>query len=50
MSSMDWICSASTVSPIVAISVLEPSSTSVASFCRSVTISSTVIEPMIDRK
>ena len=32
------------------ISALEPSSTSVASFCRSVTISSTVIEPMMDRR
>ena len=29
---------------------LDPSSTSVASFCRSVTISSTVIEPMIERR
>ena len=32
------------------ISAFEPSSTSEASFCRSVTISSTVIEPMIDRR
>ena len=50
MSSIDWICSESTVRPILAISALEPSSTSVASFCRSVTISSTVIEPMIERR
>src|SRR5882757_7411155 len=47
---MDWICSESTVRPIFAISDLEVSSTSVASFCRSVTISSTVIEPMMDRR
>src|SRR5215470_7055079 len=39
MSSIDWICSESTVRPILAISAFEPSSTSVASFCRSVTIS-----------
>ena len=50
MSSIDWICSESTISPIVAISALDPSRTSVASFCRSVTISSTVIEPMIERR
>ncbi len=50
MSSIDWICSESTVRPILAISALEPSSTSVASFCRSVTISSTVIEPTIERR
>ena len=50
MSSIDWIWSESTVSPMVAISVFDPSSTSPASFCRSVTISSTVIEPMIDRR
>ena len=50
MSSIDWICSESTISPILAISPFEPSSTSVASFCRSVTISSTVIEPMIERR
>ena len=50
MSSMDWIWSASTVRPMVAISALEPSSTSLASFCRSVTISSTVNEPMIERR
>ena len=50
MSSMDWICSESTVRPMVAISALDPSSTSEASFCRSVTISSTVIEPMIERR
>ena len=47
---MDWICSESTVRPILAISAFEPSSTSVASFWRSVTISSTVIEPMMDRR
>ena len=47
---MDWIWSESTVRPILAISALEVSSTSLASFCRSVTISSTVIEPMIDRR
>jgi len=47
---MDWICSESTMRPILAISALEPSRTSVASFCRSVTISSTVIEPMIERR
>ena len=50
MSSIDWICSELTVRPILAISALEPSRTSVASFCRSVTISSTVIEPMIERR
>ena len=50
MSSIDWICSESTVSPILTISALEPSSTSLASFCRSVTISSTVIEPMMERR
>ena len=50
MSSIDWICSESTIRPILAISALEPSSTSVASFWRSVTISSTVIEPMIERR
>src|SRR5215813_3658969 len=50
MSSIDWICSESTIRPILAISDLDPSSTSVASFCRSVTISSTVIEPMIERR
>jgi hypothetical protein len=49
-SSIDWICSESTMSPILAISPFDPSSTSVASFCRSVTISSTVIEPMIERR
>ncbi len=38
------------MSPILAISAFEPSSTSVASFCRSVTISSTVIEPTIERR
>ena len=38
------------MSPILAISPFDPSSTSVASFCRSVTISSTVIEPMIERR
>src|SRR5882757_1418680 len=47
---MDWIWSESTVRPIFPISDLEVSSTSVASFCRSVTISSTVIEPMMDRR
>ena len=47
---MDWICSESTIRPIFSISAFEPSSTSMASFCRSVTISSTVIEPMIDRR
>ena len=47
---MDWICKASTVSPIRAISSLDPSSTSVASFWRSRMICSTVIEPMIDRR
>ena len=50
MSSIDWICSESTVRPILAISALEPSRTSTASFCRSVTISSTVIEPTIERR
>src|SRR5450755_2963683 len=50
MSSIDWICSESAISPRVAISPFEPSSTSDASFCRSVTISSTVIEPMIERR
>ena len=50
MSSIDWICSESTISPILAISPFDPSSTSVASFCRSVTISSTVSEPMIERR
>ena len=50
MSSIDWICSESTVRPILAISAFEPSSTSVASFWRSVTISSTVIEPTIERR
>ena len=50
MSSIDWICSESTISPIFAISAFEPSSTSVASFWRSVTISSTVIEPTIERR
>ena len=50
MSSIDWICSESTIRPILAISALEPSSTSVASFWRSVTISSTVIEPTIERR
>ena len=50
MSSIDWICSAPTVSPIRAISVLDCVRISSASFCRSVTISSTVIEPMIERR
>ena len=50
MSSIDWICSESTIRPILAISAFEPSRTSVASFCRSVTSSSTVIEPMIERR
>ena len=50
MSSIDWICSESTISPIFAISVLDWSRTSSASFCRSVMISSTVIEPMIERR
>ena len=50
MSSIDWICSESTISPILAISPFDPSRTSLASFCRSVTISSTVIEPMIERR
>lgn len=50
MSSIDWICSASIVRPIFAISTTEPSRTSVASFCRSVMISSTVIEPTIERR
>ena len=50
MSSIDWICSESTIRPIFAISSFDPSRTSVASFCRSVMISSTVIEPMIERR
>ena len=47
---MDWICSESTVRPILTISAFEPSRTSLASFWRSVTISSTVIDPMMDRR
>ena len=47
---MDWICRASTVNPILIISSLEPSRTSVASFCRSLMICSTVIDPMIERR
>src|SRR6266568_4163950 len=50
MSSIDWIWSESTVRPILAISDFDPSRTSVASFWRSVTISSTVIEPTIERR
>ena len=50
MSSIDWICNASMVSPILAISGAEWLSTSPASFSRSVMISSTVIDPMIDRR
>lgn len=49
-SSIDWIWSESTIRPIFTISAFEPSSTSVASFWRSVTISSTVIEPAIERR
>ena len=49
-SSIDWIWSESTIRPIFAISVLDVSRTSVASFCRSVTISSTVIDPMMERR
>ena len=50
MSSIDMICRESTVRPILPISDLEVSSTSSASFWRSVTISSTVIEPMMERR
>ena len=47
---MDRICSESMARPILAISSLEPSTTSIANFCRSVMISSTVMEPMIERR
>ena len=50
MSSIDWIWNESTVRPILAISSFDASRIPSASRCRSVTISSTVIEPTIERR
>ena len=50
MSSIDWIWKASTVRPILAISSFDASRIPSASRWRSVTISSTVIDPTIERR